>query len=828
MNDNATAFTAAEIARCLDCTPQSVRKSLNGITADAQKILSGVLTRAWSFRLFPSPVVQRLAIVAQKLGFRTPVQLLQNPPKRADRASLSGLAEHEITRAQKLQCVLQCALSLPEQTSIAELARVAASGYSREFGKVSDRHLRALITRIVERDGGARNFDRLDLYLPKSPAANLKRTSLDSSLRFDELDEALSKVLDRNKPTLSEISYCWRAVVTLINDRIAAGANEIKLKQQLRSYIVRVAPFLGKTPIAVKRTLNRKMREAIDNGGIEQISDRRLRPKRVDQDNATRFAADISLLVKHSVHYCGFRISQPHRELHTGTTHNGDRFSQEYRAAYPLDIRNAKSEVPKWMRRIVAPAVEASKPHRRGPRSARLSLPSLHRDWSGVAAGDSYTSDDVTLNHYVVDWREDGEFEFDGRRFNVVRPQFLPVVDERTACPLGFSLIPERNYNSWQIRTLISRICMRREIGLPFKQFLFELAIWKSRNVEALAGWSEIDESFGRAGVQLRVRHATTPKAKVIEQIIGALQNLDEFAPGYIGRGEQRVKFERVQNFMLCLKRVGQPLKAEIDPTEMLMTLNECAEMLGNVMGRFADEPQNGERLAGLSPAEGWQQLSNGRAHVVLPESLRYLLGTAESVQTVTAEGIMLRIGRAKHYYCGSEKLGALIGEKVRVRYNPELPEQITVNHIAADPLARNPFAVPLFERLPAHGATTEEFATAREHQNLFASYGRALYRELVPKSNRTICHSQIGSPALRAAGEAHNRLEREHIDLGQRRDRERGSITRLAASQNLAIDARKVRKPERVKKHLETTERLRRQILEREQAAAVEPGEEL
>src|SRR5207249_24008 len=113
-------------------------------------------------------------------------------------------------------------------------------------------------------------------------------------------------------------------------------------------------------------------------------------------------------------------------------------------------------------------------------------------------------------------------------------------------------------------------------------------------------------------------------------------------------------------------------------------------------------------------------------------------------------------------------------GEKVRIRYNPELPEMISVSHIASDPHGANPFSVPLFERLPAHGATPEDFARAREHQNAFASYGRVIYRECLPKFNRTLSDSQIGSDQLRAAGEAHNRVEREHIELGTQRDANR------------------------------------------------------
>jgi hypothetical protein len=332
-----------------------------------------------------------------------------------------------------------------------------------------------------------------------------------------------------------------------------------------------------------------------------------------------------------------------------------------------------------------------------------------------------------------------------------------------------------------------------------------------------------VDESFAHFGVNLSIRHATTPKAKIIEQVIGALQNLDEFAPGYIGRGEQSVKFEHEQSFLLRLKRVGQPRKAQVDPREMLMTMSDCEEMLVLVMDRFAAEPQNGKRLAGLSPAEGWEQLSGGKTHILLPDSLRYLLGTEQSEQTVTAEGIKLR----NRYYFGSEKLGELLGEKVRVRFNPELPEMIAVTHIASDPHGLQSFSVPLFRELPAHGATAEQFAEAREHQNRFASHGRALYRELAPRSNKTWSSSRLGSTELRAAGEAHNRLERDQIDLTERRDRERNSIGRLAATQNRAIDPRKVRNPERVKKHLESAAQLKQRILELEQEPANLPGED-
>lgn len=829
MDAHETLFTAAEFAAKIGCKRQYFHKVLRGSPAGGTKLVRGVQAAAWSIGALPSPLLQRLLRVSASHKFATPLDYMQSRASMPALPSLSAVAPGEVARAQKLQSALARCLQ-QMGASVHERARVAADDYQREFRrKVSNRHLRNLIADVIERDGGQRNFARIELYVAKSARRSVARTApaVDATFNFDELENAIATVRDRSKPTISEIAYCWRALVAMVRDRIAAGEEERKLKRQLRGYIVRSAPFMGPTSAAAKRNINLKLRAAIDGGGIDALTDGRISPNRERTDLVERWQTELTLCARHTVKHCGNRESQAYRQLHRGTAHNGDKFSAEFCAAFPFDVRRAKSEIPKWFRAALRPIVKSVRDHRLGPHADRLALPSIHRDWSNVLAGASYTSDDVTLNHYVIDWHDDGEYEFAGRRFNVCRPQFLPVVDERSGLPLGFCVIPARSYNSRHIRTLMTRICMRPEIGLPFEQFAFERGIWGARNVEALAGWSELDESFARFGVQLSIRHATTPKAKIIEQVIGTLQNLDEFAPGYIGRGEQSVKHERVQRFLLGLKRIGQPRKAEVDPREMLMTLSECEEMLATVCQRFADEPQNGKRLAGLSPAEGWEQLSGGKAHIVLPDSLRYLLGTTEATPTVTREGIKLRVGRANKFYYGSEQLGALIGEKVRVRYNEELPEIVTVTHPATDPRGLRPFSVPLFEELPAHGATADQFAKAREHQNRFASYGRALYRELSPRTNKTWSSSELGSSDQRAVGAAINRLEREHIESRDASVDDLRAIRRLADEQSVSIDPSRVRKPQRVRRSLETAATLEAKILARENAQAATAEED-
>lgn len=528
-------FTPAEIARALGCTPQNIRQRLSSIDRDGEKLSAGNLANAWCIESLPPSLLRELEARASRKGFPTVYLLLQNTPATFTPATpLNHAAAAEIEAAQKLQSALSPCWRLPENASISELARAAAPAYRAAFGySVSDRHLRELITRTIARDGGNQNFAPLAIYLSERPrkkeAQQIRPCARATAITA--LDEAFSVVADRAKPSATDVAYCWRKIVACYSERIAAGERAKAVKRELRDYIIKSAGFLGETPAAVKRNLNRKIQLALDNG-ISALVDGRKSLEARSAASLAQWENAVNQLFVHSRHHCGGRISQAYRQLQMGTGHNRERFSEAFRDAFPFDVRTAKSQVPNWLRKAVTARLNSTDAVHLGRRSARLKLPSLRRDWTNVLAGSSYTSDDQTANHYIYDECERGEFEYDGMRFNVSRPQILPVIDERTDYPLGYCLIPAPSYNSRHIRTLLAQICMQQEIGLPFDQFLFEKAIWQSRNVEALVSWSTVDESFARHGINLRMRHATTPKAKIIERAIATLQNLDEYSPG--------------------------------------------------------------------------------------------------------------------------------------------------------------------------------------------------------------------------------------------------------------------------------------------------------
>jgi hypothetical protein len=211
----------------------------------------------------------------------------------------------------------------------------------------------------------------------------------------------------------------------------------------------------------------------------------------------------------------------------------------------------------------------------------------------------------------------------------------------------------------------------------------------------------------------------------------------------------------------------------------MLLNKAQIADGIQRALVAFANEPQNGERLQGMSPVEAWRAFRSDRPAMVLPESLRYFLATNRSEQTVTHEGIKLRVGSEINYYRGSAVLGALRGKKLQVFFDPELPEHVIVIDRTADPRGENPFSVPRAERVPANTATKADFASASRDRKAFASYGRAVYRTIVPRDNATVRNERLGSEELRETGNRIAAVQRQATEKDRAKERKQTEVRR-------------------------------------------------
>lgn len=815
-------FAASRIANAVKWSKRRVLSALAFSPPDGTEVVSGNNADAWSVGSFPRALREALDLKAARFGYRSIDALLSEPVQTwSPNWPISEILNDEVDYARKLQRSLRPFLQRQADlaATVGDLKDDAARTYQREFSRtLTTRHLERLIEMVIERDRGFEDWNRIEIFLPKRYSRKavvgghpMPRLASDVSPIF----AALSGVNDPLKPTSADRSMLWRAAVETLLGNVESGMSERAAKRQILKEINLHVPGLAKSADSLKRVFNTKV-EVARRDGIHAIADKR--PTASGNWRAYDFSEDKLLLTKIAFHHEG-NISLAHRLLHKGWTHPVEgrfyQFSSEYRERISVDLRKNKSYVPTFMREEVRGPLASTRPHALGPRAVRMARPSRLRDWSDVGVNDWHTSDDETGNSILYWVDPNGPFECEWGRFNVGRPQVLPLIDVASEQPLALIVSPTKGYSGDTIRDLVFPAWLSPEIGMPFRGCQFERGIWSSRNVEALAAWSQIDGAFADQGISLKIRHATTPRAKTIERTFGAEQNRTSIFPGYIGRGEKGVEHERVHRFIQSLKGTGQPNKEAVDPREKLWSIAQYTEALKGTLIELSKEPQNGERFRGRSPEEVWSEgIANGAKPKVLPPSLEYLLATKQVEKLVTTDGIILKIGNVRSQFCDSRPLGQLVGERVSVRFQGREPDHVVIVDPKRDPKGRSPFVVPLRKRLDAMSAAPADFERARQEEDNFASGPKALFRLISPKYNLTVQRSDFGTESLRAAGEAHRKAVEEHTAAASEKRRHGPKAARLG--RDAGLDVRGV-DPSTVVNALDGLTDLERRLEERE-----------
>jgi hypothetical protein len=101
------------------------------------------------------------------------------------------------------------------------------------------------------------------------------------------------------------------------------------------------------------------------------------------------------------------------------------------------------------------------------------------------------------------------------------------------------------------------------------------------------------------------------------------------------------------------------------------------------ILQEFADDPQNGKMLPGVSPAEAWWNGIAGKPGVAdkplrhLPDNARFTLASHKRPVNVTPQGIRFGVGRREYVFWG-EALAPYINRQVLAFFNLECPELLT------------------------------------------------------------------------------------------------------------------------------------------------------
>jgi len=208
------SFTAAQIAAVLQRSKRSVLESLKGISPSETRIVHGNEARAWSKDLLPKNILTALEDVAARRKTTTDTLLASPPPFWRPQYPLSQLCEEAIERASLLQRALGSALARLNDVDLAgaDFEQLGVEDYRRTFGySISTRHWRRLFRRTIDRDGGAENWGRLEIYLDESPArkTELRRLAPFIPTALRPLQDLISSFANPADPTELERSCLW-------------------------------------------------------------------------------------------------------------------------------------------------------------------------------------------------------------------------------------------------------------------------------------------------------------------------------------------------------------------------------------------------------------------------------------------------------------------------------------------------------------------------------------------------------------------------------------------------------------------------------------------
>lgn len=680
MNVAPSQFTAAQIAAALGKAPRLVRRALDGITPSGQCVVRGNLTSQWNVESLPVVLQRELELAATKRGLATVVALFNEAEPWQPEFPWRDVDNKQQTEALKLQRALLPILERHHSPILegSELVVIGLRNHAREFNHdIGPDKWRYLFNRTIERDRGAEQFHRAELYLPGNLKRALKSGAENiATAEFESLSECIARFNDPQKPTSTEIDALWIEAVELFSE-LATDANSKKLKRRLLDYLWQCAPFLAASWNALRVNFDRKVKVVVaqDGDALTLLDGREL--KRGESRATAIPQNDKDILVWHSAKNCGGRTAQAVRELATLGDKSG--LTAETLALITTP-KKSKSHVNRRLFKAVHRDVELIAPHLRGKKAIDDATPSLRRDRANLRSMHVVTADDFTMPVYC--------FVPDGKGWwMLTRGQVLLMIDCRSLKIIGFSFQPDRNYNSLVIRTLMNRTCA--QLGLP-RAWYFENGIWKNARLvkgaprEWSEGKSDAEVKPGWEKLGVRFIHAKRARSKPAELVGGILQNLMERMPGYCGRDERRDCPEVTRRNKLAVEA------GRVEPHGMFLSFDAWHAELGKLIETYNAAVQQGDILKGMSPDQAFEACwPHDDPPQKLDSTCWHLLAHYVSERVVGVEGIKFKIGGQDYIY-RDENTTALRNERVLAWFDPECPELLGVTDLKE----RNPVLV--------------------------------------------------------------------------------------------------------------------------------------
>jgi hypothetical protein len=771
--DQVMNFTAAQIAAALGKTPQAVRKLLRDVRPAGLRIVAGNETSTWAVNQLPVQLRERLAAAAAQQRCRT-IEALLTMPRQPWRPAiaLDKISDTDIQAATKLRDALKPWLIGQHDLSLSA-AEVESSGvedYRRAFGnRVTARYWRELFMRTVQRDNGAEEWNRLEIYLPDrlkqkgAPAAVLSAALTED---FAELESFIPACTNPLAPNKTECAAVWTLALEKFTSLIRAGESEGFAARRVRQFLFVRASFLAASRDALWIAFKRKLETLKSAAGeVKSLRDGR-------EGNGAEYALpenDCDLLVHRAVFYYRGDIAPAWRDLLR------EGFSPAVIERYAGRAQN-KSHVPASVMDSVAPEVEVLTVMHRGPRAFDSIKGHVTRSYDGISSLQCISGDDFTLNTYF--------YVPDGKGwFNLTRGQVILFIDFRSLRILGWALEPRKSYSSLTIRSLCTHVF--GAFGVP-KVLYFERGLWKSAAL--LKGktdpfdFTEISQGLREFGIQFK--HAIRPRTKAVERIGGMFQDIAEAEPGYCGRDERRDAPESLR------KQMAEVEARKVHPSKYFYSLDQWNHRIGELVKQYNAEPQQGHILAGMSPEQAFEaHLNPSDPPMQFNAAMRYLLAHDKRRARVTLNGVTIQIGKQKFNYRGPE-IAHLVGHEVLSWFDPENPETI----IVTNPDRTNPICVARSENPNALESliAPESGTLGRELCRIEGQASHMKTRFNVVRTKFPMPHRQLLADAKGdLLGYQIDARKSEQTETATRRQRQRSQAQRFAQRTGIAVPER-------------------------------------
>jgi hypothetical protein len=578
-----------------------------------------------------------------------------------------------------------------------EIQRLGLLDYKAEFGsEVTARHWRRWLKTIERRARGENDFSRIDIYLDEDAAPAKVEDSPNPRAEFRLLRGLIDGFLKAGNPTAAQRRQIFDDAFLVI-ERIGETA-----KPELLEFLCASAPFLAKNAKALRRNFDLLRKRWLAHAqSIASLDDgRHGRPRGPVLTEAEKIA-----LIAYSAKYGGGRDQGWREAIRV------KKLRDEIVNYYSQSLRH----MPRKIREQITRKVDDVKMRMHGPRHAVLQGPHINRDpnhpLNPLHSGDWDQSDDYTFVNIMWDLLPDGALY-------VGQPQLLLWVDERSWLPLGFELIRDSHYNSFDIRNSWTKKC--DDHGLPRKGLYLEGGFWQTaRNLVGKKDdneWSQTEMGIRRLG--MRIEHAIYPRSKIIERVFRKIQNYLQAEPGYVGTNPITDRYEEIQKQIRIVK------SGQADPREFnWLSKAEWKIRFGEILQIYSNEPGEGKYLRGLSPKQAYREhFSTPLAKI--PEECRYLLACnkieGKEIE-IRGDGLTVRGFTYKDERLGKMRLE---NKKAIVWFNVENPEYCNVT----DSDGENPIVVKRETSLPGHDAPAELLAKAKAENALFEREPRAVF----------------------------------------------------------------------------------------------------